>query len=91
VTDRVEFKGPQTFATALLTLGSWKRLDGGSLLVSDGKAAVRVDIDAGGGELAIQAEEIVEDAPVKPTRIGIGLAKPVTAAAITLKITPVER
>jgi hypothetical protein len=91
VTDRVEFKSPQTFATAVLTLGLWKRLDDGSLVVTDGKAAVRVDLDAGGGELAIQAEEIVEDAPVKPTRIGIGLAKPVTAAAITLKITPVEQ
>jgi len=50
-----------------------------------------VDLDAGGGELAIQAEEIVEDAPVKPTRIGIRLAKPVTAAAVSLKITPVEQ
>jgi hypothetical protein len=91
VTDRVEFKGPQTFATAVLTLGAWKRLDGGSLLVTDGKGAVRVDLDAGGAELAIQAEEIVEDAPVKPTRIGISLAKPVTAAAVSLKITPVEQ
>ena len=90
VTDRVEFKSPQTFATALVTLGSWKRLDGGELRVSDGKASVRVDIEAGANEWAIQAEEMVEDAPVRPTRIGLSLAKPVTAAAVTMKITPVD-
>ena len=88
VTDRVAFAAPQVFATALITRGRWKRLDAGSIEVTDGKASVRVDIDAGGQAFTVEAEEIVEDAPVRPTRIAISLAQPVTAAAVTLKITP---
>ncbi|MCX6897434.1 MAG: heparinase II/III family protein [Verrucomicrobia bacterium] len=88
VTDTVEFASPQTFGTALVTLGKWERDDDGILLVSDGGEAVRVEVSVKGGEFAVQAEEIVEDAPVKPTRIGINLTQPVTAATVTLRITP---
>ncbi|MCY3023403.1 MAG: heparinase II/III family protein [Planctomycetota bacterium] len=88
VTDRVEFKNPQTFGTALLTLGKWEQLPDRSLIVRDDKAAVKVEVDAGGAEWTVQAEEIQENAPVKPTRLGINLSKPVTAATVTLKITP---
>ena len=42
----------------------------------------------GGQEFTVQDEQIVEDAPVKPTRLGIALAKPVSAATVTLKIAP---
>jgi len=92
VTDRVEFASPQTFETAVLTLGTWKWLEGGVGRVTDGEESVYVSIDAGGGNaLTIKAEEIVEDAPVKPTRIGIRLLRPVTAATVTLKITPLGR
>jgi hypothetical protein len=110
VTDTVEFASPQTFGTALVTLGKWQRADDGNLLVSDGDEAVRVEIRAKSkadtpvrpsvmsldeecppykfAKFDVQAEEIIEDAPVKPTRIGINLKQPVTAAAIMLKITP---
>ncbi|MDH7568619.1 MAG: heparinase II/III family protein, partial [Armatimonadota bacterium] len=88
ITDRVDMKSPQTFGTALITRGTWQRQPDGSLLITDVDQAVRVAIDAGGAEYALQAEEIREDAPVRPTRIGINLAKPVTAATITLTITP---
>ncbi|MFA6563676.1 MAG: heparinase II/III family protein [Verrucomicrobiia bacterium] len=88
VTDTVEFSSPQTFGTALITLGKWERDDDGSLLVSDGGETVRVEINVKGGEFAVQAEEIIEDAPVKPTRIGINLSQAMTAATVTLKITP---
>jgi hypothetical protein len=88
VRDKVEFKKPQNFGTALLTVGSWQRQADGSLLVFAVDEAVRVEIDAGGREYSIDAEEIVEDAPVKPTRLGINLKEPVTQAQITLKITP---
>ncbi|MBE3100598.1 MAG: heparinase II/III family protein, partial [Planctomycetes bacterium] len=87
VTDRVAFAAPQAFATALITPGKWKRLDAGSIEVTDGKASVRVDIDTGGEAFTVEAEEIVEDAPVKPTRISVSLTKPVAAASVTLKIT----
>jgi hypothetical protein len=88
VTDTVEFASPQTFGTALITLGKWDRDGDGSLVVRDGFEAVRVEISVKGGEFDVQAEEIVEDAPVKPTRIGINLKQLVTAATITLRITP---
>jgi hypothetical protein len=84
----VEFASPQTFGTALITLGKWDRDGDGSLVVRDGFEAVRVEISVKGGEFDVQAEEIVEDAPVKPTRIGINLKQLVTAATITLRITP---
>ena len=91
VTDTVEFASPQTFATALITLGKWEQAGDGSLRVRDGDEAVRVEIRVTGGEFAVQAEEIHEDAPVTPTRIGVHIIKPVTAATITMKITPMEK
>jgi hypothetical protein len=91
VTDTVEFASPQAFGTALITLGKWERAEDSSLRVRDGDEAVRVEIKATGSEFALQAEEIVEDAPVKPTRIGINLKQPVTSATVTLKITPAEK
>ncbi|MCX7825194.1 MAG: heparinase, partial [Verrucomicrobiae bacterium] len=89
VTDTVEFATPQTFGTALITAGKWERAGDGSLVVRDGEEAVRVGIGVTGGEFALQAEDIVEDAPVKPTRIGINMKQPVTTATVTLEITPV--
>ena len=90
VTDEVEFASPKDFSTAVITLGQWKKLRAGSLRIHDAKAAVRVDIDAGGRELQIDAAEIHEDVRTKklPTRIGIGFKRPVKKAAITVKITP---
>jgi len=89
VTDRVEFASPQTFGTALITEGTWQRADAGSVLVQDGGEAVRVGIRVLGGEFEVKAEKIEEDAKVKPTRIGINLAKPVTEATVTMTIQPV--
>jgi hypothetical protein len=91
VTDRVEFTAPQSFATALLTRGQWEGRGDGTLLVRDGDEALRVEIDTGGEAFDIQAEEIREDAPVQPTRLDLNLARPVTTATVTLKITPETR
>jgi len=90
VTDRVEFASPQSFATALITKGGWRQLDGRSLVVYDLDEAVRVEISAAGSEFTIQAEEIHEDAPVQPTRLGIVLTQPVTSASVTMAITPMD-
>lgn len=90
VTDRVAFKTPQSFATAVLTLGTWKPAGDRAFIVTSGKQSVRVEVDAGDVPFAFRAEEIVEDAPVRPTRIAIELARPVTAATVRLTITPVE-
>ena len=90
VTDEVELAEPQAFGTALVTFGKWKQLDGKTLVVWDGKEAVRVAIEAVGGELVVEAEKIREDVRTRslPTRIGLDLKQPVAKAAITMTITP---
>jgi Heparinase II/III-like protein len=88
LTDRVEFSAPQSFATALLTRGQWQRRGDGALLLRDGDEALCVEIDTRGEAFDIQVEEIREDAPVRPTRLGLNLARPVATATVTLKITP---
>jgi hypothetical protein len=88
VADRVEFAKPQSFATALVTKGSWKKLDAKTIAVTDGQQSVRVEIDAGENEFTIEAEEIHEETSIKPLRLGINLTKPVAAATVTVKITP---
>lgn len=90
VTDQVTFSSAQSFGTAVLTKGGWKRQPDGSLLVYDGDQALRVTIDAGGQAYTLDPEEIHEDAPVTPTRLGINLTQPVTSARIMLHITPAD-
>lgn len=90
VTDQVEFSSPQSFGTALITGGTCRQMDDATLIVESDKEAVKVTIDTGGEPLEIKVEPIEEDAPIKPTRIGINLARPVTAARITVKIEPVS-
>ena len=90
VADRVRFKTPESFGTALVTFSSWRRIGPTRLLVGQGTQAVRVDIDAGGRELRIHGEQIKEHLPGKrlPTRIGIDLVEPVREATITITIVP---
>jgi hypothetical protein len=90
VTDEVEFTTPQTFETAFVTLGDWKQTSPASLLIYDRKQAVRVELDTGGKAFTVIAEQLKEDVRCRslPTRVGIRLATPVTAAKITARIVP---
>ena len=92
VTDSVAFAKPESFGTALMTLGEWKQIGRDTLEVRDGDSAVRVRIDTGGAEFRIEAAKLTADVRTKrkPVRIGINLAQPVTKAAITMTITPVK-
>ncbi|NCO37573.1 MAG: heparinase [Armatimonadetes bacterium CG_4_10_14_3_um_filter_66_18] len=90
VRDEVAFSSPQAFGTALLTLGQWKQAAPGSLTIYDFEEAARIEISATGAALEVSAEQIEEDAPVKPTRLGLNLTKPVTEASITVTITPLD-
>jgi hypothetical protein len=93
VTDDVAFSSPQSFETALVTLGRAKELAPGVLLVDDIKSAVRVAADTGGVRARFTQEVIDEDMhlPSKPLRIGVELAQPVARATVRLTITPAER
>ena len=93
VTDEMEAARPEEFETALMTLGRWKRLGDGAIVVYDADEAVRVDIDAGAANFEVRAERITEDVRTKtpPTRLGIRLTEPAAAATIRLRITPTAK
>ena len=90
VTDEVAFKSPQTFGTALITMGKWETLGPGALRVEDKGGAVRVDIDSYGARFAVKSEPLKADlhGAGAATRIGIDLTQPVTKGAIYLTISP---
>jgi hypothetical protein len=91
VTDHVEFKSPQSFGDALITLGAWQRLEDGHLVISDMAETLRVTIEADGAAYSLEPEIVRENAPVTPTRLGINLTHPVTKATITVRIEPLTR
>ena len=88
ITDRVQFDSPQTFGTALITRGGWLQQEDGSLVIYEMDEALKVQIDTGGAEFSLDAEQIHEEAAVHPFRLGINLTEPVTEAAVTVMITP---
>ena len=93
VKDEAAFSKASTFGTALITLDKWKKVGASSLIIYDSDDALLVDIETNGAEFEIKAETIDEDvtAPRKPVRLGINLSKPAVAAAISLKIAPMEK
>jgi len=90
VTDHVEFSEPQSYEGALITLGKYKEQGKGELLFTDGKQSLRVKLDTGGNAYQLSSEEIKEDAPVKPTRVGIKLTSPVKSATVSMLIEPAK-
>jgi hypothetical protein len=87
VTDRVQFAAPQTYATALLTLGKCLPQGEDGLFIYDVDQAVTVTLDTGGQAFTLHEETIDEDGP-HPLRIGLALSEPVTEATVTITITP---
>jgi len=90
VADEVEFAKPASYGTALITYGQWKINDDGTITVTKDGKSVRVSVDAGGKDFEVSAAEIDSEvrSDHKPTRIGIELSEPVTAASVSLKIVP---
>ena len=90
VQDEVEFASPQTFETALVTWGQWKRISEKELAITDDGSVLRVRIETGGLPVEVRAEVLDEDVrtKTKPTRIGIALVSPVRKAGVTLIVTP---
>jgi len=92
VTDDVAFSQPQSFETALITLGQWKQTGPETLRIEDGAAAINVQIDTGGAAFKIVPTEINEHVHTKklPVRLAIALEAPVAQATVTVKIAPAE-
>ncbi len=92
VTDEVAFSQPESFETALITLGQWKQTGPQTLRIDEGSAAINVQIDTGGAAFKIVPTEINEHVHTKklPVRLAIHLESPVPQATVTVKITPAE-
>ena len=88
ITDEIELDEPRSFGTALIIFGEWKQLDASSLMVYDFQEAVRVTIETNGHAFDVAAEQIENPGKPAPTRLGISLKEPVTAATISVTITP---
>ena len=90
VTDDFAFTTPQTFGSALITYGQWKKLPDGELLFFDKQEAVKVAINTGGVPFEVTSEVITEETHNKaqPTRIGINLTGPKASGKVVLTITP---
>ena len=89
VTDTVQFATPQTFGTALLTVGHCRMAGPTAFDLEDGEGAVHVEVEAS-GETRIVPEPLSGKlrARVTATRIGIDLVAPVVQTTITVRITP---
>ncbi|AHF90672.1 heparinase [Opitutaceae bacterium TAV5] len=90
VDDTVEFSSPQTFGTALITMGTMKQESADTLLFIDGPARVRVKIESSVGSFTVTKQPVETNRPPAPTRVGIDFAQPVTRASLRCTITPVE-
>jgi len=92
VADEVAFAQPQSFETALITLGQWTQTGPQTLRIEDGPAALHVQIDTGGLAFQIVPTEINEHVHTKklPTRLAITLEASVQQAIVTMKITPAD-
>jgi len=92
VTDTVACSQPETFETALVTLGDWSQVRPGELIVWSGGQTLKVEIDARGKAYDVAAEQIDEDVRTrrKPTRIGIRLREPAESATVRLSISPAD-
>lgn len=92
VSDEVEFKSPQPFESALITLSPWKQSGAAALVIGEGAEAVEVKISSGEHAFRLQTTEIHEDLPGKlvPRRLGVELTVPVRRAVVRLAISPLE-
>ena len=90
VTDDFAFRGAQTFGSALVTYGQWKRLSAVELLIYQNQEAVKVAINTGGVPFEVTEEAIKEEnsSKTQPTRIGINLTSPQLKGRVAFTITP---
>lgn len=85
VIDEVGANEAILFETAIITLGEWRQIGDHKLSVTrDGKTLI-AQIDTGGIPFTVSDTTIVEDAPVKPTRIRIKLDDRVREARVRIR------
>jgi hypothetical protein len=89
ISDAVEFVTPSTFEGALITFEKHRERGAGVLSLGGGDSALRVQVEST-APWTLRRETLEEDLPGgrKPTRLGLALADPVTAARVTVTIRP---
>jgi hypothetical protein len=87
VADRVRFERPAAFETAIVTTGTWRRVDATTFELNVGKQTLVAAVEAP-GPFAVTSEAITELAAPTFTRIGLALERPVTDATVAVTFRP---
>ena len=90
VTDEFEFTSPQSFETALITRGKWKKVSANQLLLEGRAEQLTATITPPLGAFSIESEEISEEKGAPYTRVGLRLTNPVKAGKLTVTYAPKE-
>ncbi len=96
ITDEASFSQPTAFGSALVTVCDWKEEAPGVFLFSHQNSAVRATITVDHGTIIDKAEPIIGFFPpgspqlygLKPERLGVNLAEPVTNVVMRTLIIP---
>lgn len=92
ITDEAEFETPQSFGTALITFYKVDIFTSDTLVIGDGREAVKVQINSNGAKFNINTEEIKENLPSRkyPIRIGINAANTAKRFNFTIVVAPIS-
>jgi hypothetical protein len=92
VRDDVKFSTPENFESALITWGHVRQIGENELEISDRGSAVDVNIDTQGHPFHLRQETIHEDTENGrlPVHLGIVLDDKISAATVTLRISPAK-
>ena len=84
IQDDCRFATPEPFGIQFITFGQWKQISPTEMVVWEGGQVVRIDFDAGGGELDFTSQVIDEDLPGKrqPIHINVDLKTPAMIARL---------
>ncbi|MCE0497254.1 MAG: heparinase II/III family protein [Methylacidiphilales bacterium] len=96
ITDEASFSEPTNFGSALVTVWDWKEESPGVFLFSHEKSAVRATVTVDDGTIVDKPEPIIGFLPpgdpllygLKPERLGVNLADPVTHVVMHTLIIP---
>lgn len=85
ITDRVEFSTPSAFESALITFGDY-RIDGSRIRLTDGPAALDIEVTLDGAPLEIATDVINQ--PPAPKRLALRCARDVRTATLRTVLRP---
>lgn len=88
VRDKVKFRSPEAFGTALVTLNQWHQAEPNKHYFYNAAVCVEADVSSQPEGLVVKDEVIVDGK--QPTRVGLDFASPVVEATIEIRIRPID-